>query len=166
MVNLVLDNILTLDSKEYHPEDKNFDYYRSIIGNNLVGFLGSPNLKHNDSVYTVAFSPDDKIVASGSNDNTIKLWDVGTGKKMGTFMGHSNAINSVVFSHDNKFIISSAWDMTLKLWHIETGKCIETIDLPWIPFEIKAFPGKPGHFATANGNGTVTFFDFGSLLKV
>jgi len=106
------------------------------------------------------------MLVSGSIFPEIKLWNTGTGKEMRTFIGHSNAINSAVFSHDNKFIISSAWDMTLKLWHIETGECIKTIDLPWIPFEVKAFPGKPGYFATANGNGTVTFFDFSSLLNI
>jgi len=102
MVNLVLDNILTLDSKEYHPEDKNFNYYHSIIGNNLVGFLGSPNMKHNDSVYAIAFSPDGKTAASGSNDNTVKLWNVVTGKEIGTLKGHDGEVHSVAFSLNGK----------------------------------------------------------------
>jgi hypothetical protein len=42
---------------------------------------------------------------------------------------------------------------------VETGECLKSIPLLWIPREIKAMPGKPGFFATANANGTVALFD-------
>jgi hypothetical protein len=54
----------------------------------------------------------------------------------------------------------------LKLWDAATGRCIKTIPLLWIPLDIKDMPGKPGIFATANANGTVTLFDFREVLGV
>ncbi|UCH92926.1 MAG: hypothetical protein JSV88_21895, partial [Candidatus Aminicenantes bacterium] len=71
--------LLTLDFAGYHPEDKNFKYYREYTGEVLIGFLGSPNLKHSDIVTCVDVSPDGKWILSGSYDHTLKLWDINTG---------------------------------------------------------------------------------------
>jgi hypothetical protein len=76
---VVEESLLTLDSKGYHPEDKNFKYYRKYSGKELTGFLGSPNLKHSGGVTCVAVSPDGKYIVSGSYDHTLKLWDRETG---------------------------------------------------------------------------------------
>ncbi|NIM15629.1 MAG: hypothetical protein GTO45_26920 [Candidatus Aminicenantes bacterium] len=84
---------------------------------------------------------------------------------MRTFKGHEGRVWSVCFSPGGTFILSGSSDHTLKIWDIETGECIKTIPLLWIPYEIKAHPTKPGIFATANANGTVTFFDFREVLS-
>ena len=73
-------SVLTLDSKAYHPEDKNFKYYQGYSGKELIGFLGSPNLKHSFAVTCAAVSPDGRYMVSGSDDNTLKLWDLETGQ--------------------------------------------------------------------------------------
>ena len=108
------------------------------------------------------FNPDGEQVISGSSDNTLKLWSVESGAEVRTFKGHSGPVYSVSFSPDGGQVLSASSDMTLKWWDTQTGQCLETIPLPWIPSEIKWFPkeaGKPGWFATANWNGTVSFFD-------
>ncbi len=53
---------------------------------------------HSDTVFSVVFSPDAKTIASASDDKTIKLWDLTTGKLLKTLTGHGSWVNSVVFS--------------------------------------------------------------------
>ena len=61
---------------------------------------------HTDYVYSVAFSPDGKTLASGSWDATIRLWDVATGDTLNTLTGHTHWVNSVAFSPDGKTLAS------------------------------------------------------------
>jgi WD40 repeat protein len=131
----------------------------------LVGILGSPNLKHNGAVYCSAVSPDGRYIISGSYDHTLKLWDLETGKEVRTFRGHSNWVTSVDFSPQGNVILSGSEDSTLKLWDMETGQCIKTIPLLWKSMEIKPAPHQPGLFAAANANGTVTLFDFSEIIE-
>jgi WD40 repeat protein len=79
-------------------------------------------------IYTIAFSPDSKLIASGSKDKTIKIWQVNTGKEAITLEGHSDDITSIIISADNKIIASGSKDKTLKLWALTTGKLISTIN--------------------------------------
>lgn len=57
---------------------------------------------HPSGVMSVAFSPDGKILASGSFDNTVKLWDVSTGTELRTLKVHSNGVVSVAFSPEQR----------------------------------------------------------------
>ncbi|MEH2074645.1 MAG: AAA-like domain-containing protein, partial [Nostoc sp.] len=82
---------------------------------------------HSSSVNSVVFSPDGKILASASDDNTIKLWNRDTGKEISTLSGHSSPVFSVVFSPDGKTLASASDDKTIKLWNRDTGKEISTL---------------------------------------
>jgi WD40 repeat protein len=70
-------------------------------------------------VWSVAFSPDGKTLASGSYDNTIKLWRVSDGRLMKTLTGHGSSVLSVAFSPDGKTLASGSEDNTIKLWGVE-----------------------------------------------
>jgi RNA polymerase sigma factor (sigma-70 family) len=81
--------------------------------------------KHSEAVMSVAFSPDGKTLASGSQDGTAKLWNVATGKERATLKGHSCL--SVAFSPDGKTLASAiigsptAQEVVVKLWDVTTG---------------------------------------------
>ena len=64
---------------------------------------------HTGSVYSVSFSPDGNTLASGSEDDTIRLWDANTGEHIRTLTGH-DAVLSVSFSPDGNTLASGSWD--------------------------------------------------------
>ena len=73
---------------------------------------------HEDSVSSVSWSPDGKTLASGSIDNTIKLWSR-EGKLLQTLKGHEDSVSSVSWSPDGKTLASGSIDNTIKLWHFD-----------------------------------------------
>ena len=82
---------------------------------------------HAASVYSVAYSPDGRVIASGSDDKTIKLWDAATGKQLRSLAGHTARVNSVAFSPDGRLIASGSEDATVKLWAAATGKAFRSL---------------------------------------
>ena len=82
---------------------------------------------HDGSVYSVSFSSDGKTLATGSGDNTIKLWNVETGQEIRTLTGHNEGVNSVSFSSDGKTLATGSFEKTIKLWNLETGQEIRTL---------------------------------------
>jgi len=119
-------NLFAYDSSSYHPDDKNFNYYRRYTGSSLQGLLGSPNFKHSHCVTCVAISPDGKTVLSASDDKTVKWWDLETGKEIQTLKGHSDYVKSIVFSPDGQTMASGSNDRTIRWWNLESGQEIQT----------------------------------------
>ncbi|NJR14273.1 MAG: protein kinase [Calothrix sp. CSU_2_0] len=73
---------------------------------------------HTWAVLTVAFSPNGEILATGSDDNTIKLWEVKTGREIATLSGHSWSVTGLIFDLTGEFLISSSKDKTIKIWRV------------------------------------------------
>ena len=75
---------------------------------------------HNDSVSSVTFNHNGTLLASGSYDNTIKLWNLETKTEIATLEGHHGWVNSVAFNHNGTLLASGSGDNKIKLWNLET----------------------------------------------
>jgi WD40 repeat protein len=73
-------------------------------------------------VYSVAFSPNGTLLASGSADHTIRLWDVASGQPRGAPSGHTNDVLSVAFSPNSTLLASGSEDHTIRLRDVAIGQ--------------------------------------------
>ncbi|CAG7851219.1 WD repeat-containing protein tag-125 [Serendipita indica DSM 11827] len=78
---------------------------------------------HKGGIYALAISSDGSRIASGSSDNTIRVWDADTGQPLGEqIQGHKSSVTAIAFSPDNLRIVSGSNDNTLRLWDADTGQ--------------------------------------------
>ena len=82
---------------------------------------------HTASVTAVAFSPDGQQLASSSFDQTIKVWEICTGRCIFTLQGHTNSVWAIAFSPDGQQLASGSFDWTIRVWNITTGRCTHTL---------------------------------------
>jgi len=84
--------------------------------------------QHSDAVGSVAFSPDGLMLASGSKDKTIQIWDLATGKSIRTFPGDSATIWSVAFDAKGTKLATGTGFWRVMLWDLKTGQVTRSLD--------------------------------------
>ncbi len=110
---------------------------------------------HTEEIRQIAWSPDGRLLASGSNDQTVRLWDVATGQALHTLTGHTDPVGSVAWSSDGRLLASSSGDQTVRLWDVTTGRQIRALEGHTDDISGISFSADSRILASKSGDGTV-----------
>ncbi|QDV20025.1 Serine/threonine-protein kinase PrkC [Gimesia panareensis] len=116
----------------------------------LVGVLGNPEPIHTTSVFSLAYSPDGKYLASASADQTILLRVAETGRVIRALRGHTAPVNYVAFLPDSKTLVSGSTEGTVNLWSVDEERTPTTINLKIQQMRMAVSPD--GRFLAAGGS--------------
>ena len=83
---------------------------------------------HGSKVWAIAFSPDSQRLITGSEDQTIRLWEIQTGECLRVLEGHDRFVLSVAYSPVDHRIASGSNDQTIRLWDATTGNCLKVLE--------------------------------------
>ena len=123
-----------------------------IILNAITGSQTAVLSGHTDWVRSVAFSSDGKSLVSGSDDQTVKLWDIQTGGVVKTFCSSIDYFLSVSISADCTKIASGSDEKNIHLWDIQTGQCHWTIKQQYRVEHVRFSPTDPQHIISISGD--------------
>src|SRR5882672_8591891 len=134
---------------------------------------------HTKSANAVAFSPDNRWLASGGKDNVIKIWDLANGSVLRTLYGPTSNINALAVSPDGKLLASGSGDInderdlgsftqggviggsednTVRIWSVQTGQQLQVLRGHELPVAAVAF-SNDGHSLTSVGGDAVKVWD-------
>lgn len=99
---------------------------KNVPEKNVAKVLGNLRLRHGQEIYALSFSPDGKLLATGSRDRTVKIWDLENGHELLTYTGHNLPVRALAFSADGKYIASGGAEQDIRLWDPRTGKDVKT----------------------------------------
>lgn len=144
----------------------------ALLGQPLKITLGKVSLANTlqgqeNSVLSVAITPDGKTIASSGDNGTIQLWNLATGKSISSLNGHSQQVNVVVISPDGKLLVSASDDKTIKIWNLATRKQIRTLTGHSDSVHALAISADSETLVSASDDNTIKIWDLatGELIR-
>ena len=117
---------------------------------------------HTGEVFTVAYAPNGRLIASGGGDHSIRLWDPATGRDMGVLRGHLGVVRGLAFSPDSRFLASGSADTTIRIWDVGTGKEIRAFRSSFGAVRAVAFSPDAKMLATVGDDSSLRLWEAGT----
>lgn len=151
---------LTHDKFAVGDENGKIELWDTMTGAKLstLGGHREPPVDRSNHVLVLEFSPDGRLLASGSKDKTVRLWDTTTGTELAVFRKHTGWINALAFSPDGKTLATGSTDKTAHLWDTATGELLATLTGPLNGIVALAFSPDGTTLASGSTDGTVRFW--------
>lgn len=131
-------------------------------------FLDGPTIlvEHSGWVNTLTFHPSGKYFASGSDDDTVKIWDAKNNNIVVTLHEHMDDVHALSFSPDGKHLLSGAYDNTIKVWDFKGRKSIATLTKHLGPVRAISWSPKGKYFISGGNDNSIKVWEFSSLKVV
>lgn len=113
-----------------------------------------------DAVWSVAFAPDGKAVATGGVDGSVRLWDGATLRELWSASGHQGGVDSVAISPDGRFVASGSRDQSVKVWQRDSGGEQATFATPGNIVRGVSFAPMGATLAFGGGDGRLRLWSF------
>jgi WD40 repeat protein len=118
---------------------------------------------HQSQVLSVAFGPDGARLATGSDDQMVKVWDVATGRELRTFQGKKDRVRSMAISPDGTRMATGSENNTVTLWDVVSGQELRTFQgKKQLTFPIFSLAFSPDGTRLVSGSLEVTVWDVAS----
>jgi WD40 repeat protein len=120
-ISLLLSRSITIDALTAEQElarTRDWSTTKLLINYQLMHTLS----RHSTTVKSIAFHPDDKLLASGGSDSAVVLWNLEKNREDRRLMGHSHGVDSLCFSPDGDVLYSGGGDTFIQMWNVQSGK--------------------------------------------
>ena len=151
-------------STAYSPDNVTFACETSggnvwLLDANTGEHNETPLAGHTEGISSLDFNRDGSILASGSYDRTIRLWNVDTGDLRETLEGHTDGVQHMAFSPTGLILASASDDGTIRLWDIKTGDVINILEGHAERIRHVAFSPTGLILVGTEGDGTIRLWD-------